>query len=118
VSELEDAWNAVHRALPEGWRVNRPEHLDDLHRWQVVEADYRAGRKQPDYVIGEGMTEAHALRGPASLLRAGPARRSTSDRPDALRSPSLALAACRTGLRNGLRPYVRPEDLNLARVNR
>ena len=58
--------------LPEGWRVNRPEFLDHLDRWQVVAADYRAGRKQPDYVIGEGMTEAHALRGLASLLREWP----------------------------------------------
>jgi hypothetical protein len=48
--------------------VNRPEFLDHLDRWQVVAAGHRPGRKQPDYVIGEGTTEAHALRGLASLL--------------------------------------------------
>ena len=66
--ELGDAWAAVHDALPAGWRVNRPEYLEDLNRWHVVAADYRAGRKQPDYVIAEGMTQEHALRGLAELL--------------------------------------------------
>jgi hypothetical protein len=72
LNELDAAWDAVHRALPDGWRVNRAEHLDHLDRCQLVAADYRAGRKQPDFVIGEGMTEAHAMRGLASLLRCWP----------------------------------------------
>ena len=69
MTALEEACDAVHDALPAGWRVNRPEYLEDLNRWHVVAADYRAGRKHPDYVIAQGMTETRALQGLAGLLR-------------------------------------------------
>ena len=69
MSEPKDARNAVHDALPPGWRVNRPEwHVED-DRWHVFAADHRPGRKRPDYVEAVGMDEAHCLRGLAELLR-------------------------------------------------
>jgi hypothetical protein len=43
MSELEDAWAAVHDALPAGWHVNRPEYHVETDRWHVFAAGPPAG---------------------------------------------------------------------------
>ena len=69
MTELEDAWTAVHDALPAGWDVMRPSYHVEDRRWHVFAADHRLGRKRPDYIESVGMDEAHSLRGLAELLR-------------------------------------------------
>lgn len=80
VSELEDAWAAVHDALPSGWSVNEPSwHVEDS-RWHVFVADHRRGRKRPDYVEGTRISKEAALRGLAGHLKVWQRRRSVSGR--------------------------------------
>ena len=68
MSALEDAWAAVHDALPAGWTVGPLTfHVED-DRWHVLAADHRPGRR-PDYIESVGIDEAHCLRGLGDLLR-------------------------------------------------
>lgn len=69
MTQLEEAWAAVHAALPAGWRVIRPEYHIEDRQWHVFAADHRPGRKRPDYIESVGMDEAHALRELVELLR-------------------------------------------------
>ena len=66
---LEEAWDAVHQALPAGWTVYRPVHDGGAGRWTVVARDMRPPNKRHNTVIAEGQSEAHCLRGLAELLR-------------------------------------------------
>jgi len=33
ISDLEEAWNALHDALPKGWYVGRPSYHDERREW-------------------------------------------------------------------------------------
>ena len=67
--ELEEAWTAVHDALPAGWTAYRPVHDDGAGCWTVVARDMRPRNKRHDSIVAEGQSEAHCLRGLAELLR-------------------------------------------------
>jgi hypothetical protein len=68
-TKLEEAWAAVHEALPAGWTVYRPVHDDGAGRWTVVARDMRPRNKRHDAIEAVRQSEAHCLRGLAELLR-------------------------------------------------
>ncbi len=39
VSDLEEAWNAVHDATPKGWYVGRPTYYDERRQWHQYAFD-------------------------------------------------------------------------------
>ena len=70
MSELEEAWAAVHAALPAGWTVMRPtlRREEPERPWHVYAADLRVRATRREYVEATGWTEAEALRDLALLL--------------------------------------------------
>ncbi len=39
MSDLEEAWNAVHDATPAGWHVGRPTYYDERRQWHQYAFD-------------------------------------------------------------------------------
>ena len=70
MTELEEAWAAVHAACPRGWTVGPTSHHSrGEHRpWHVVAVDLRSRALRKEYVEATGWTEAEALRDLAALL--------------------------------------------------
>ena len=60
---LERAWDDIHSWLPDGWRVTAPSWDPGRQRWEVVARSPKPiGRlTRPDYLIGDGEDELHAL---------------------------------------------------------
>lgn len=60
--EREEAWFAVHEALPPGWRVGRGEYDPGRHKWAVSAylPTHRRG-KMPETLEGLGVDEVTAL---------------------------------------------------------
>jgi len=82
----EEAWGAVHEALPARWRVGPPS-FDPAGdgRWSVTAVGPHPGRgKLPTYVSGSGADEIAALRDLDGRLRGVPKPDGT--RMDALRA--------------------------------
>ncbi len=63
-SELEDAWNAVHGALPTGWSVMRPSYHVETRQWHVFAADHRDGRVRLNGLETRPRLRVKARRGP------------------------------------------------------
>jgi hypothetical protein len=45
-TDLENAWNDLHEAKPDGWFVGRPSYRDELRQWEqcaYVPAESRRG---------------------------------------------------------------------------
>ena len=79
----EDAWNAVHEALPARWRVGPPSFDPGRHAWSVTARGPHPGRgKVPVTVTGTGEDETAALRDLDDRLRGVP-------RPDGGRMDEL-----------------------------
>lgn len=58
----ERVWNAVHDALPTGWRVGPPTYDPEHHRWSVTARSPQPGRrKPPETITGTGEDEIAAL---------------------------------------------------------
>ncbi|MEO8230189.1 MAG: hypothetical protein ABI628_10565 [Chloroflexota bacterium] len=59
----ERAWDDIHSWMPDGWRVTAPSWDPGRQRWEVVARSPKPiGRlSRPDYLIGEGEDELHAL---------------------------------------------------------
>jgi hypothetical protein len=59
----EAAWDAVHEALPAGWRVGLPSYSPERRAWEVSAVNERTtGRgKRAQTVTGFGEDEAAAL---------------------------------------------------------
>jgi hypothetical protein len=74
LDQLEAAWDAVHEALPVGWRVGLPSYSPEDHGWTVSAVNERTtGRgKLPQTVTGTGEDEAAALRDLDDRLRGVP----------------------------------------------
>jgi hypothetical protein len=70
MTDREDAWDAVHEALPAGWRVGPPTFDPGIPGWSVSanSGDYSRHRR-PVTVTGTGNTEAAALRALDDRLR-------------------------------------------------
>jgi hypothetical protein len=83
---LWSAWEAVHEALPAGWRVGLPSYSPELHAWTVSAVNERTtGRgKIPQTVTGTGADEAAALSDLDDRLRGVP--HPDGSRMDALRA--------------------------------
>lgn len=62
-SPRERAWDDIHSWLPDGWRVTAPTWDPGRQRWEVVARSPKPiGRlSRPDYLIGTGEDELHAL---------------------------------------------------------
>lgn len=60
--EREEAWFALHDALPPGWRLGRAEYDPGRHKWAVsaTRPTHRRG-KLPETVEGLGVDECAAL---------------------------------------------------------
>lgn len=39
MTDLEDAWDALHAATPRGWYVGRPNYHDERGEWQMYAFD-------------------------------------------------------------------------------
>lgn len=59
----ERAWDDIHSWLPDGWRVTAPSWDPGRQRWEVVARSPKPiGRlSRPDYLVGDGEDELHAL---------------------------------------------------------
>jgi hypothetical protein len=73
-TEDSSAWDAVHEALPAGWRVGLPSHHEERGEWTVSAVNERTtGRgKVAQVVTGTGETEIEALRDLDDRLRGVP----------------------------------------------
>jgi len=86
----EVAWDAVHEALPAGWRAGLASRDVLTGKWSVAAVGPHPGRgKMPEAVSGNGDDEASALHDLAGRLTAVPAPHGS--RMDELRG-RLALA--------------------------
>ena len=63
VDARERDWDDIHSWLPDGWRVTAPSWDPGRQRWEVVARSPKPiGRlSRPDYLIGDGEDELHAL---------------------------------------------------------
>lgn len=69
----EEAWNAVHDALPARWRVGPPGYDPGRQHWRVSAVGPLPGRgKLPQTVTGTGEDETAALRDLDDRLRGVP----------------------------------------------
>jgi hypothetical protein len=81
--EREEAWAAVHEALPARWQVGRPSFDPGRHAWIITALGPHPGRgKMPVAVSGTGEDEIAALRDLDGHLRGVP-------RPDGSRLDEL-----------------------------
>jgi hypothetical protein len=73
VTDREDAWDAVHEALPAGWRVGPPTYDPGVPGWSVSanSGDYSRHRR-PVTVTGTGVDETASLRALDDRLRGVP----------------------------------------------
>jgi hypothetical protein len=72
--DREEAWDAVHEALPASWRVGLPSYSVEHRTWSVTAVNDRTtGRgKLPQTVTGTGEDEVAALRDLDDRLRGIP----------------------------------------------
>ncbi len=72
VSDLEEAWNAVHDATPKGWHVGRPSYHDERRQWVQYAFDPserpRVGLRSREWTA-VGATEAEVVAEMARCLR-------------------------------------------------
>ena len=73
MTDREDAWGAVHEALPVGWTVGSPAFDPGVPGWSVTArtTDY-SGTRRPETVTGTGVYEIAALRALDDRLRGVP----------------------------------------------
>src|SRR3954451_25274908 len=63
MTDREDAWDAVHEALPAGWTVGPPTYDPGVRGWSVTARSVHYSRRRPPQtVIGTGVDEVAALR--------------------------------------------------------
>src|SRR6476646_5950861 len=73
MTDREDAWYAVHEALPAGWTVGPPTFDPGVAGWSVTARTVAASRlKRPETVTGTGVDETAALRNLDDRLRGVP----------------------------------------------
>jgi hypothetical protein len=73
VTYREDAWDAVHEALPAGWTVGRPTYDPGVPGWSVTARSIAYSRHKPPQILtGTGPDEAAALRALDDRLRGVP----------------------------------------------
>ena len=73
MTDREDAWNAVHEALPAGWTVGPPTFDPGVPGWSVTARTVAANRlKRAQTVTGTGVDEVAALRNLDDRLRGVP----------------------------------------------
>jgi len=84
LDQLEAAWDAVHEALPVGWRVGLPSYSPEDHGWTVSAVNERTTcrGKHPQTVTGTGEAEIASLRDLDDRLRG-------VDQPDGSRMDAL-----------------------------
>ncbi len=72
MSELEAAWDDLHAALPEGWKVGRPAFHDETDRWEQYAYDPSeqpsTGKRSREW-IAVAPTEVACVREMARCLR-------------------------------------------------
>jgi hypothetical protein len=70
MTDREDAWDAVHEALPAGWTVGPPTFDPGVPGWSITARTVAASRlRRPQTVTGTGADETAALRALDDLLR-------------------------------------------------
>ncbi len=72
MSDLKAAWDDLHAAVPEGWKLGRPSFHDEADRWQQYAYDptERADMgKRPREWIAVAPTEVMCVREMARRLR-------------------------------------------------
>jgi hypothetical protein len=73
MSDRENAWDAVHEALPARWRIGPPSYSPAYRAWSVTAVGPHPGRgKQPTTASGTGEDETAALRDLDDRLRGVP----------------------------------------------
>ena len=73
MTDREDAWDAVHEALPAGWTVGPPTFDPGVPGWSVTARSVASSRlKPPQTVTGTGVDETAALRNLDDRLRGVP----------------------------------------------
>jgi hypothetical protein len=73
MTDREDAWHAVHEALPAGWTVGPPTDDPGVPGWSVAARTVAySRRKPPTTVTGAGETETAALHNLDDRLRGVP----------------------------------------------
>lgn len=73
MTDRDDAWGAVHEALPAGWTVGPPTYDPGVPGWSVTARTVAASRtKRPQTVTGTGDSETAALRALDDRLRGVP----------------------------------------------
>ena len=74
MTDREDAWDAVHEALPAGWTIGRPATYDPgVPGWSVTARSVAYSRhRPPQTVTGTGDSETAALRALDDRLRGVP----------------------------------------------
>jgi hypothetical protein len=78
IADLEDAWAAVHRALPAGWTVGSPSYHDERREWLMYAFDPserpKVGVRSREWTA-VGWTEEGVVREMARCLRELPEHR-------------------------------------------
>ena len=73
MTDREDAWDAVHEALPAGWTVGPPTYAPGVTGWSVTARSVAySRRKPPRTVTGTGEDDTAALRALDGRLRGAP----------------------------------------------
>ena len=73
MTDREDAWDAVHEALPAGWTVGPPTFDPGVPGWSVTARTVAASRlKRPQTVTATGVDETAALRDLNERIRGVP----------------------------------------------
>ena len=73
MTDREDAWDAVHEALPAGWAVGPPTFDPGIPGWSVTaRSGHYSRHRPPQTVTGNGDSEEAALRALDDRLRGVP----------------------------------------------
>ena len=73
MTDREDAWDAVHEALPAGWTVGPPTYDPGVPGWSVTARSVAISRLKPPLTVsGIGVDETYALRDLDDRLRGVP----------------------------------------------
>ena len=72
MTDREDAWDAVHEALPAGWTVGPPTYDPGVPGWSVTARTVAASRLKRPSVTGTGVDEIAALLNLDDRLRGVP----------------------------------------------